>query len=202
MVTKSKKTSPSQDTLDEGIDIVIIWVDGSDPVWQKEKAAYANQQKSQADIDDAVYRFRDWDNLQYLFRSIETFTPWVRKVHFVTNGQKPSWLNLNAEKLHFVKHEDYIPAEYLPTFNSSAIELNLHRIEGLSEKFIFFNDDMFIIKPMQKTDFFRKGLPCERALLANVTSSDPNAIFPHLLLNHAAVLNKNFKVHQSIVKIR
>jgi hypothetical protein len=121
-------------------------------------------------------------------------------VHFVTAGHVPDWLNLRSDKLHFVKHEDYIPSEYLPTFNSCPIELNLHRIEGLSEKFVFFNDDMFITQSMDKEDFFKDGLPRDRAILSQVVSKDHEDIFPHILLNHAAVLNKNFSFKDALRK--
>lgn len=140
------------------IDFVIIWVDGNDPEWRKEKAKYdgSNYKGDGSDI-----RFRDWDNLQYWFRGIEKYTPWVNKVHFVTWGHLPSWLNTEHPKLNIVNHKDYIPEQYLPTFNSHTIELNLHRIEGLAEQFVYFNDDMFITQPMKPEDFFNKGLPCD-----------------------------------------
>lgn len=70
----------------------------------------------------------------------------------------PEWLNTECPKLRIVRHEEYIPSEYLPTFNSNVIELNLHRILDLSERFINFNDDMFVIGETQKSDFFENGL--------------------------------------------
>ena len=69
-------------------------------------------------------------------------------------GHYPDWLNLDCPKLRFIKHEDYIPKKYLPTFNSHTIELNFNRIKELSERFVYFNDDMFIIDYMEKSDFF------------------------------------------------
>jgi len=184
------------------IDFVIIWVDGSDPKWQTEKMRYSGAEASKSDVDEATHRYRDWNNLQYLFRGIERFTPWVRKVHFVTSGHVPSWLNLDSEKLHFVKHEDYIPAEYLPTFSANPIELNLHRIEGLAEKFVFFNDDTFITKPMKETDFFVNDLPCDKAILNRIVSTDHRDIFPHIILNDIGALNKNFVKNDAIRKYR
>lgn len=143
------------------IDFVVPWVDGGDPVWQKEKARYLGQSDTDAMIDAGEARFRDLENLRYWFRAVETYAPWVNKVHFITCGQKPEWLNLDAPKLNFVKHEDYIPAEFLPTFSSHVIELNLHRIEGLSEHFVYFNDDIFLTAPVRPEDFFVDGLPCD-----------------------------------------
>ncbi len=140
------------------IDFVIIWVDGADPKWCEEKSKYLPKSSFE---DDKEVRYRDWDNLQYWFRAVEAYTPWVRTIHFVTWGHLPKWLKADHPKLHIVKHEDFIPEEYLPTFNSHTIELNLHRIEGLAEQFVYFNDDMFINVPMKPEDFFKKGLPCD-----------------------------------------
>jgi hypothetical protein len=175
--------------LDEVIDFVIIWVDGNDTKWQKEKSKYSRANLSQY---DSAFRYRDWDNLQYWFRGVEKFTPWVHKIYFVTYGHLPSWLDVSNPKLNIVKHQDYIPHEYLPTFSSHPIELNLHRIKGLSERFVYFNDDTFIIKPMSKTDFFFDGLPCDQMGLGCVTALDGTSIFPHILLNVIGAINKNF----------
>lgn len=138
------------------IDIVVTWVDGSDPEWLKERARYSGTPVELSDV-----RFRDWGLMRYWFRGIEKYAPWVRKIHFVTWGHLPDWLDTTNPKLHIVKHTDFIPAEYLPTFNSHTIELNLHRIEGLSEQFIYFNDDVFLIRPVTPTLFFKHGLPCD-----------------------------------------
>ncbi len=150
---KQKKFEPE-------IDFVIAWVDGNDSNWQEEKRKYlAEFLNEESLIDQGDYRYRDWDLLQFWFRSVEKYAPWVRKVHFVTCGQIPAWLNVDHPKLHIVTHEDYMPQEYLPTFNSHTIELNMHRIAGLSEQFVYFNDDMYITQKVDKEDFFVNGLP-------------------------------------------
>jgi hypothetical protein len=195
-----KHEKAKTENMQNSVDIVIIWVDGGDQDWQKEKLKHSGVEASKSNIDDSAHRYRDWDNLQYLFRGIEEFAPWVRKVHLVTSGHFPVWLNLESEKLNFVKHEDYIPEEYLPTFSSNPIELNLHRIKDLSEKFIFFNDDMFITKPMKETDFFVNGLPCDMAILNRITSTNPSDAFPHLLLNNLGAINKNFNKNSVLKK--
>ena len=139
------------------IDVVIPWVDGNDPKWQKLKDEY----KEMKSADKSDSRYRDWNNLQYIFRGIEKFWPWVNRVFLITCGQKPQWLNENCEKLRLINHSDYIPKEYLPTFNSHTIELNLHRIEELGKYFIYMNDDFCPIRPLKPTDFFCDGLPCD-----------------------------------------
>jgi hypothetical protein len=138
------------------IDFVILWVDFNDPEW---RARY-RQYRPEARPEDPA-RFRDWGLLPYWFRAVEQYAPWVNKVYFVTSGERPKWLNFDCPKLVHIRHQDYIPAEYLPTFNSRTIELNIHRIPGLSEHFVFFNDDMFLNAPVPSTWFFRHGLPCD-----------------------------------------
>lgn len=130
--------------MNEGIDFVLIWVDDKDPKWIAEKNKYKSNDIQINVQSDSEVRYRDWDNLKYWFRAVEKYAPWVRKVHFVTCGQKPTWLNENNPKLRLVNHSDYIDEKYLPTFSSHVIELNLHKIPGLSERFVYFNDDTFI----------------------------------------------------------
>ena len=170
----------------EIIDAVILWVDGNDPKWQAEKAKY----QADSHQDGSASRYREWGLLKYIFRGIEKYAPWIRKVHFVTCGHYPEWLNLECPKLHFVKHEDFIPKEYLPTFSSRAIDLNLHRIEGLAEKFIYFNDDMFLTDYVKPEDFFRNDLPCD--IFSERPISAGNGIFNHSMLNDMQVLSKYF----------
>lgn len=170
------------------IDFVVAWVDGSDPEWLAEKERCT---PSEGDGQDA--RFRDWDTLQYLFRAIEKFTPWVNRVHFVTWGHLPRWLNAQCPKLHVVNHRDFIPAEYLPTFSSRAIGLNLHRIPELSERFVYFNDDMFLLKPMAPERFFKNGLPADFAVLAPFTMKRRGDVFCATVANDMTLINANFK---------
>ena len=144
------------------IDFVIIWVDGADPEWQKQRAMYRCDEE-RATGKNGAERYRDWGILRYWFRAVGKYAPWVRKIHFVTCGQLPEWLNINHPKINFVRHEDYIPHEWLPTFSSHCIELNLFRIKDLSEKFVYFNDDMLINAPVKPEDFFVNNLPCSTA---------------------------------------
>lgn len=148
------------------IDIVVLWVDDTDIEWRKQKAFYQGNAENSA-IDPS--RFRSWDNFHFLFRGIETFAPWVNHIYLVTNGQKPSWLNLEHPKVTLVTHKEIMPEDALPTFSSRAIELCINRIKGLSEHFIYFNDDIFITAPCKPNDFFRNGLPVDNPVLgANI----------------------------------
>ena len=143
---------------DDKIDFVILWVDGKDRTWLEEKNKYS---KDKIDISNSIIRYRDWDNLKYWFRAVEKYAPWVNNIFFITYGHVPSWLNIDNPKLKIINHKDYIPKQYLPTFNSNVIELNLFRIEELSEKFVLFNDDFFINNYVSKSTFFKNDLPCD-----------------------------------------
>jgi len=168
------------------IDIVIAWVDGADPAWLAEKARYP------APEDDSPNRYRELGLLKFWFRSIEAFAPWARKIHFVTWGHIPPFLSRNHPKLNIVRHEDFIPAKYLPTFNSHTIELNLHRIPGLSEHFVYFNDDMFLLRPAAAADYFREGLPCVCAREEPWVFRSPVGVWSHAAANGLGVINRHF----------
>lgn len=187
------------------IDFVITWVDGNDKLWQKEMQKY----KPNTGTDTRITRYRDWGNLQYWFRGVEKFAPWVNNIFFITWGHIPKWLNTKHPKLKIVKHNDFIPKKYLPTFSSRTIDLNLHRIPGISEQFVYFNDDMFLINHVKKTDFFKNGLPCESVSLNTFTytSRDENGkiiinteqMFMAPLYN-TAVINHHFNKNEVIKK--
>lgn len=179
------------------IDFVIPWVDGSDPEWQKTFNQYAPKSKQINDADAA--RFRDWGLLPYWFRGVEKFAPWVNTIHFITCGQVPDWLNLNAPKLHWVRHEDYIPKQFLPVFNVNPLELNLHRIDGIADQFVYFNDDTFLIKPIPQTRFFKNGLPCDCAV-CNTILPTRQGVMTHIMANNMALINEHFDKHTAIKK--
>ena len=145
------------------IDFVITWVDMEDPKWKAEFSKYSGKKDNEKNgVSEA--RFRDYGFLKYWFRGVEKFAPWVRKIHFVTSGQKPEWLDENNPKINLVSHKDYIPAEFLPTYNSVVIERYLHKIPDLAEHFVYFNDDFYIINNISTERFFKNGVPCDIAV--------------------------------------
>lgn len=185
------------------IDFVIPWVDGSDINWLMEKEKYWVAEGNTPFLDgNQEARFRDWDNLQYWFRGVEKFTPWVNHIYFVTYGHIPKWLNTQHPKITVIEHKDYIAKEYLPVFNANPIELNFNKIPGLSEHFVYFNDDMFVINYMEKEDFFVNGLPREMAAMYLLTNDGKEDTFQYMLFRMMGEVNKNFDLHQSIRKNR
>ena len=142
------------------IDVVYTWVNGSDSHFQDTMAQFRVRQdisgnKMQGSVKNESNRFRDNDELRYSLRSLIRYAPWVRRVYIVTNGQVPQWLDTEHPRLQIVTHQEiFLNEAHLPTFSSPAIEAHLHRIKGLSEHFLYFNDDVFLGKQISPDDFF------------------------------------------------
>jgi len=134
------------------MDVIITYVNGRDPLWKEDYRINAGKE-----INDK--RFRDWGTLRFLFRSLETHVKDLGQIFFVVSreSQVPEWIN--RDKVKIVLHKDIIPEQLLPVFNASAIEVFLHLIPGLSEKFIYFNDDTFALKDISEEDLFPGGKP-------------------------------------------
>lgn len=181
--------------LKDRIDIVLPWVDSTDPLWLAEYEKYLS---TSANGDSRMIRYRDWGLLNYWFRGIEQFMPWINKVYFVSAGHVPKWLNLSHPKIEWVKHEEFIPKQYLPTFNINTIELNLHRINGLSDTFIYFNDDVFILRSLSSRRFFKNGLPCDLGVMT-AKPSDGGVI--HMAINNLDLIDRNFNKHKQIKRL-
>lgn len=160
----------------------------NDPAWQAKFSKYSNNKDNTKNgVSEA--RFRDNGFLRYWFRGVEKFAPWVRKIHFVTDGQKPEWLDANNPKINLVNHKDFIPAQFLPTYNSVVIERYIHKIPGLAEHFVYFNDDFYIINNVPEERFFRNGLPCDIAVFTyNPTWSQ----WYRRVKNNTRIINRYF----------
>jgi hypothetical protein len=135
------------------IDLVYLWVDGSDPEWQKKKQKFTNVLSDNSETN-AAGRYTNNDELRYSLRSVEKHAPWIRNIFIVTDNQKPEWLNTDHPKVRLVDHSEIVPHEVLPLFNAIAIEYFLYRIPGLSEYFLYANDDMFFNADLLPDFFF------------------------------------------------
>lgn len=184
-----------KDTENGPIDVVIPWVDAADPEWDARRRQYAENLENFQEASNSATRFESWDNLKYIFRGIETCMPWVNRVFLVTCGQVPDFIDPKCSRLKLVNHEDYIPAEYLPTFNSNTIEINYHRIKELSENFILFNDDLIPLQPIREKYYFRNNLVCdeavERALCPKICELD-SRVNMYRAVNIMIIINKYF----------
>ncbi|WUH93532.1 stealth conserved region 3 domain-containing protein [Streptomyces sp. NBC_00433] len=145
--------------VDYPIDVVYTWVDGNDPAWQARRNAVRRERglevAENSDADNGDVRFRNRDELRYSLRSLEMYAPWVRNIYLVTDDQVPDWLDTSCPDVKVVSHREiFADQDDLPTFNSHAIESQVHRIEGLSEHFLYLNDDFFIGRPLSPELFF------------------------------------------------
>lgn len=144
------------------VDLVYLWVDGNDPEWMKKHNACIGKTQERSDVD-CKGRYANNDELKYSLRSVEMYAPWIRKIFIVTDNQTPEWLDTTNPKIRIVDHTEIMPSVCLPCFNATVIEHFLWKIPGLSEHFLFANDDMFINKPVSPGSFFAAdGLPIIR----------------------------------------
>lgn len=171
-ITNFENRAYVKELCHNGIDFVFPFVDSTDPIWQKQYLAAKGQAVTNQE-SNGITRFRPNDYLKYLFRGLEKYLPWINKIHLIvaSEAQVPSWLD--KDKIHVVLHEDIIPAELLPTFNSSTIECFYHNIIGLSDRFIYGNDDMFALNYCTETDFFNGYTPkIEMRKMTNVKGQE------------------------------
>lgn len=134
---------------DFDVDLVIPYVDSRDPVWRKVYTDFTHRSDY---VNDP--RFDNPSLFEYFLRGVDKFMPWVRKIHLIVSNIEQVPAYINKEKTHIVLHKDIMPESILPTYNSSTIEMFITKIEGLSEHFIYANDDMYPIREMFKSDFF------------------------------------------------
>ena len=141
----------NQNSID--IDLVYLWVDGNDPDWIARHNAFTGNTQATTAVD-CKGRYFNNNELMYSLRSVDMYAPWIRRIFIVTDRQVPQWLDTSNPKIRIVDHSEILPDEAIPTFNSVVIEHNLHRIPGLSEHFLYANDDTFINRPVSPADFF------------------------------------------------
>ena len=132
------------------VDFVFPYVNPNDPFWQTQFSYFKG-----TEFNLKEERFRDFSVVKYIFRSIEQYAPWINRIVLIVayKSQLPSWLK-ECDNLYVVEHKDFIPKEYLPTFNSNTIEMFIHKIPGLAEHFIYSNDDLLFINNTSLDDFF------------------------------------------------
>lgn len=135
------------------IDLVYTWVDGTDPAWAAKRASTLGQ-SYHAEASSAA-RYLSRNELRYSIRSAFLFAPWLRNIYIVTDEQRPPWLSESDNRVRVVSHREiFSDPTWLPTYNSHAIETQLHHIDGLSEHFLYLNDDMFFGRPVTPNAFF------------------------------------------------
>ncbi|MBB5127828.1 stealth family protein [Streptomyces griseoloalbus] len=148
-------TLPTVNDVTFPVDVVYTWVDGDEPEMRAKRARY--QERGIAEILDKetnASRYTSHDELKYSLRSLAMYADFVRHVYIVTDGQTPHWLDDRAPGITVVDHRDIFPPDVLPVFNSHAIETRLHHIPGLSEHYLYLNDDVFVGRRVTAEHFF------------------------------------------------
>ncbi|MBB4925303.1 stealth family protein [Kitasatospora kifunensis] len=147
---------PLLDDVTFPVDAVVTWVDDGDPLWRGRREARLAKMAEPPATGAGAERFHNRDELRYCLRSIAMYAPWIRHVFLVTDGQQPEWLKAEHPGLTVVSHRElFADPSVLPVFNSHSIETQLHRIPNLAEHFLYFNDDMFLGRPVRAEQFFQ-----------------------------------------------
>jgi hypothetical protein len=146
----------------EAIDAVITWVDGADPEHARKRARVLGEGAAASHAAADATRFGDCGEVAWCVASLLRFAPWLRRVHIVADGQQPAFLErvahtAIAQRVRLVDHREIFAGyeQYLPTFSNRSIEAMLHRIPGLSPRFLYLNDDFMLLQPVAPEDFFR-----------------------------------------------
>ena len=195
--TRAVFLRPLADDLRFPVDAVYTWVDGGDPDWQRRRAGQRGDvYHAEADSDA---RYLNRDELRWSLRSINLFAPWLRTVYLVTDGQVPGWLDRSDPRIRVVDHRDvFRDPSVLPVFNSCAIESQLHHIDGLSEQFLYLNDDVFLGRPLSPRAFFHPGGMSKFFPSPYRVPPEPprpgDSPVDTMIKNHSALLRRRFGV--------
>lgn len=178
------------------VDLVYLWVDGSDKEWLAKKELYLkNSGKILGNEAVAECRAKDNDELKMSLRCVEKYMPWINKIFIVTDNQIPKWLDTTNPKIQVVFHKDFMPEEILPTFNSASIEMYLHKIPNLSEHFIYANDDMFINQKLTPDFFFTKeGMPVIRLQKSICKKLAEKSVYSYTILKMQELIKQEYGI--------
>lgn len=188
------------------IDLVYLWVDGDDPAWIAKKVKYTGGFSDRTE-GNCSGRYISTDELKYSLRSATMYAPWIRRIFIVTDSQQPHWLDLSHPKIQLVDHTEILPPEIIPSFSARVIEYFLYRIPGLSEHFLYANDDMFFNASLPPSYFFTpEGLPIVRLKQKHVGKWDYRlkqligkklGQYAQALVNAASMVEKKFGKYYS-----
>ncbi len=174
------------------IDLVYNYVNGSDEEWVSKRNAFA------LDCNNSEVRFRDNGELMFSLRSVEKYAPWIRKIYVLIDSRPPDWLNTENDRLVLVYHKDFMPEELLPCYNSNVIEYFLDSIPGLSEVFLYANDDMFFGREVPPCFFVADGKPLVRMISMKV---EPAGYYGRALYNSRQLMLERFGTAYDLLPI-
>ena len=183
------------------VDLVYLWCDGNEPQFKERKDYWLAREKNEpAPQATAAGRFEQVDELKYSLRSVEQYLPWIHHIYIITDRQVPPWLNTAHPQLTVVDHSQIIPSQYIPVFNSNAIETSVYKIPGLAEHFLLANDDTFVNRPLTRSFFFEKGKPWVRVTSNNLF--DATSLYRIQLLNAIELTEQAFNAEIPLLSQR
>lgn len=171
------------------IDLVYLWVDDNDKEWKFKKDSFLNKPVDKEASDEC--RFKNNDELKYSLRSVLKNANWINKIFIVTDGQAPSWLDINNPKIRIVDHSEIIPKDKLPVFNSCVIENCIPFIPELSENFLLANDDTFFWNSVSEEFFFLDGKPICR-MNAKIKNKEYKHLYGHSIFKAYSLIKETF----------
>jgi hypothetical protein len=182
------------------IDLVFTWVNSNDSEWKNKKNQFTKNKFNKIKDGDNLGRYSNNNELLYSIRSIMKHLPWIRNIFIITDNQIPSWFNNENSKVKIIDHKEIFEnINYLPTFNSVAIEMNLYRIPGLSEYFIYLNDDCLFGNNMKISDFITNDgkiiMRFQKSKLNNLTINNTDSSFRIGHKNASKLISKIFGHH-------
>ncbi|MGR6900201.1 stealth conserved region 3 domain-containing protein [Glutamicibacter sp. BSL13] len=182
------------DDINFPIDVVYTWVDDSDEGWRQSKSEYETRELDSHPLASGSMRFKNRDELRYSVRSVRAFMPWVRNIYIVTADQFPQWLSEESD-IRVVTHKQIFPDNsVLPVFNSHAIEASLHRIEGLSEHFLYMNDDTLLLRMQDPGTYFHANGTAKFFMSSVTIDTRSEDVEPHMWAaqNNRRILLQDF----------
>ena len=168
------------------MDLVYLYVNSRDEAWLKRRRQYPTEGCN------SIARFRDNDELLFSLRSVERYAPFIRRVYIVSDSAMPEWMNTEHPRLRIVSHSEIMPQRILPCFNSNVIESHLSKIPGLSEVFLYANDDTLFGNTVTPEFFFRDGKPVIRMLETNFDPDRPNDHFEEAIANACRMMRQRY----------
>ena len=187
---------------DKKIDGVIFYVNGEDDIWKKQYERYCKLNDNNFEINESHSKAKviDYGVLKYLFRSIDKNAKFINNIYLVvqSDSQVPDWVNRDTVKV--VLHEEFIPKEFLPTYNSFTIDMFVHKIHGISERFLVFEDDMVVTDNISENTFFNGYKTKETMEDRDISKLDPSKNmmnYQKLWLRSSNLVKKEFNEEES-----
>ncbi len=177
------------------IDLVYLWVDGSDQKWQANRDRFLPAKEQQRADTHSVCRYIDNEELRYSLRSVELYAPWINHIYIVTDNQRPTWLNIDHPKITIIDHTSILPINTLPTFNSVAIELGIINIPSLSEHFLIANDDTMFTRQVTPEEFItQEGVMRSRFNIRSLSSEELQSAYGEQIFRANEEMSKEFGI--------